>query len=89
METKAKSEPQVQEWLVQMEKELCRAAELFDAVNARLLVALRPEPPVCTDELKKDSEQTLVPLATQIRESVYRLQDISRNYEQMLSRIEL
>ena len=80
-------EPEVRNWLQRLEKELCRAAELHDAVCERISCVLRGEPlsggnDVCTEE-------QLTPLAGQIRESVRKLESISGGYERMLSRIEL
>jgi len=86
---KAEREPQVREWLTRMEKELCRAAELFDTVHSRLLSVLREEPPSGGETCDTQPEEQLTPLASQIRESVRKLDNISGGYERMLSRLEL
>ena len=84
---KAERESEVRHWLQRLEKELCRAAELHDAVRERISCVLRDEPTGAGND--DCPEEQLTPLACQIRESVRKLEGICGGYERMLSRIEL
>ena len=86
-EGKPEREPEVRTWLGRMESELCRAAELHDAVRERISSVLRDDPPRPGDDA--GPEEQLTPLANQLRDSTRKLEAISESYESLLARIEL
>ncbi|HKI46491.1 MAG TPA: hypothetical protein VKA08_14275 [Balneolales bacterium] len=80
-------ESEVRKWMMRLSKELARAAELHDRVRERIACVLRDDPPCCKEDTPPDEQ--LTPLASEIRENVRKLENLSGGYEAMLGHIEL
>ena len=90
MEDTPEKIPEVRAWLKALSEELERACKVKDDLGDRISCVLRKALPANSEEEEKSkSEDSISPLADEIREKVKMLAKITDNYEYMLNRLEL
>lgn len=85
----AQREAQIPSWMVRIEKELVRSSEIQKTVINRLTQYSQPLKPVEVEPTSEKKEETLVPVAQELRNFVEQLRGQSDQYEEMLRCLEV
>jgi len=84
-----KRDSQVRKQMEHMEKEIERSIDLFKRVYDRFSIVLM-DAPTCGEKCDEEKPvEQLAPLANELRTFVLKMQNVSTEYEYMLSKVEL